>query len=115
MRLVFIFRNNSSIIGTSSPLGELFDHGCDALNTTVLNFLLLHFPLIIQKKSNKRISITQLFCFVAGSMYYSSSSETWKRLGFIRRAYVSSCSILSHSMGRVSTLLITLFLICQIV
>lgn len=24
--------------GTSGPLGELFDHGCDALNTTVSSF-----------------------------------------------------------------------------
>src|SRR5690349_6811941 len=25
--------------GTSSPLGELFDHGCDALNTTYITIL----------------------------------------------------------------------------
>jgi ethanolaminephosphotransferase len=28
----------NTCLGTSSPLGELFDHGCDALNTTVRHY-----------------------------------------------------------------------------
>ena len=38
-RLITSMASKARRTGTSSPLGELFDHGCDALNTTYASLL----------------------------------------------------------------------------
>lgn len=64
--------------GTSSPLGELFDHGCDALNTTFVTILQCA-ALGLGHTSHSAI---MLMTTVAG-FYFSTAEEYYTQVLYL--------------------------------
>ena len=68
--------------GTSSPLGQLFDHGCDAITTTMVCALYFQAVLIGQESD-----LMSMFCF-----YLSAHvSESFARITAYHNMFRSPC------------------------
>lgn len=64
--------------GTSSPLGELFDHGCDALNTTFVTIL----QCVALGLGHTHLSAIMLMTTVAG-FYFSTAEEYYTKVLYL--------------------------------
>jgi choline/ethanolamine phosphotransferase len=57
--------------GSSSPLGELFDHGCDSLSTGIMIFLFFLMTLFLKKFSST------VFVALAACLTVGLGAEPW--------------------------------------
>ena len=58
--------------GTSSPLGQLFDHGCDAIN---LIFTVFMTWAVFDMPASMLMAINGLFCMFSFYFYYYTNTE----------------------------------------
>jgi len=102
--------------GNSTPLGELFDHGCDAVTTSVCFFLsfiyFIYFPLFLFISTNFHLFLhIYLFLYIlflffffclVGNFDCFFNNWIWYKFWSCFGNVVESYFVLLGSMGRIS-------------